>query len=59
VHFKLVSAQQGKYIFENKLHDFPQRIIYHLVTPDSIAARVEGQQNGRVDGSDFYFKRVK
>jgi hypothetical protein len=59
VPFKLVSSEQSRFVFENKLHDFPQRIIYHIVTVDSIVARVEGQQNGRVDGSDFYYTRMK
>jgi hypothetical protein len=59
VSFKLVSVNENKFTFENKLHDFPQRIIYNLVSGDSIVARVEGQKNGFVSGSDFYFKRVR
>lgn len=58
VVFKLVRAEANKFTFENKLHDFPQRIIYNLITNDSIVARIEGSKNGVTDGSDFYFKRL-
>jgi hypothetical protein len=59
VTFKLISVDGNKFTFENKLHDFPQRIIYNLVSSDSIAARIEGTKNGNTGGSDFYFKRIK
>jgi hypothetical protein len=57
VPFKLVSAEQMKFVFENKEHDFPQRIIYHLVSKDSIHAWIEGVKNGKEGRSDYYFKR--
>lgn len=59
VFFKLITAEDNKFIFENKLHDFPQRIIYNLVSNDSIVARIEGSKNGMSGGSDFFFKRVR
>lgn len=59
VSFKLISTEGNKFTFENKLHDFPQRIIYNLVSNDSIVARIEGSKNGMSGGSDFFFKRVK
>jgi hypothetical protein len=45
-------------VFANPAHDFPQRIIYRRVRNDSLRARVEGTQNGRVRGSDFPYARV-
>ena len=59
VSFRLISTEGNKFTFENKLHDFPQRIIYNLVSNDSIVARIEGSKNGMSGGSDFFFKRVK
>jgi hypothetical protein len=59
VEFRLISAEQKKYIFENKAHDFPQRIIYSLVTPDSVVARIEGIRDSKPDGADYYFSRVR
>ena len=65
VHFRLVKEEGMKLIFENSLHDFPQRIIYHLkprmnvvsttVAPgDTLLVRVESL-NGQ--GMDFRFVR--
>jgi hypothetical protein len=57
VEFRLISVEKSKFTFENKQHDFPQRIIYNIVSGDSIIARIEGEKKGVVSGSDFYFKR--
>ena len=58
VSYKLVSSEGSRFVFENKEHDFPQRIIYSLVTSDSIVARIEGISNGKEASSDFYYRRV-
>jgi hypothetical protein len=57
VSFKLVESAGNRYVFENKLHDYPQRIIYNLIRPDSLVARIEGEKNGQTRGSNFYFVR--
>lgn len=44
--------------FENRAHDFPQRIIYRRVGPDSLIARVEGTRNGVVRGIDYPYRRT-
>lgn len=59
VSFKLISITDGRYIFENKAHDFPQRIIYKIVSADAVHARIEGVRNGQERGSDFNYSRVK
>jgi hypothetical protein len=59
VGFRLVQSEAGKFEFENLQHDYPQRIIYRLVTPDSVVARIEGTKDGKVRGSDFYYKRIR
>jgi len=59
VPFRLVSNTAGRYIFENKEHDFPQRIIYHLLSNDAVHARIEGMRNGQERASDFRYSRVK
>ena len=58
VAFRLISSADNRFVFENKTHDFPQRIIYTLVQYDSIVARIEGISKGKEAGSEFYFKRV-
>jgi hypothetical protein len=59
VSFKLVEGTNNQFIFSNPTHDFPQRIAYHFVTPDSIHAWIDGQYNGKFVKQDFYYKRVK
>jgi hypothetical protein len=55
-----VSKAGGKEIvFENLKHDFPQRIIYRSDRPDSLFARIEGMQNGKLEGMDIPMKRVR
>ncbi len=57
--FTLVSLEGQKAVFENLQHDFPQRIIYHRRTVDSLVARIEGTVGGKLKGVDFPMKRVK
>lgn len=57
--FTLTKWSPTEAVFENPTHDFPQRIIYRLTKPDSLAARIEGAMNGQQRGVDFPFVRVK
>jgi hypothetical protein len=59
VQFVLISNSDNRYTFENKAHDYPQRVIYRFVAKDSIYARIEGTKNGKTMGSDFVYSRVK
>jgi len=58
VSFKLISSSNNNFVFENKAHDFPQRIIYHIVTKDSLHAWIEGTQDGKPGRTDYFFSRV-
>lgn len=40
VAFRLVNNNPNEMIFENTLHDYPQRIRYTLVRPDSLVAEI-------------------
>lgn len=44
--------------FENPSHDFPTRIGYRRVGSDSLIARVEGPEGGRLRGFDLPMRRV-
>lgn len=57
VSFKLISAGDKKFVFENKAHDFPQRVIYQFITKDSLHAWIEGTVNGVEKRSDYYYRR--
>jgi hypothetical protein len=57
VPFTLISSEDGKFVFSNPQHDFPQRIIYHFITRDSLHAWIEGTSKGKEHRSDFYYSR--
>ena len=59
VPFKFIENNNGEFIFENKEHDFPQRIIYKNPQPDFLCARIEGLKNGKFTKEDFNFVKVK
>ena len=48
-----------KWVFENREHDFPQRIIYIRESPDSLVAHVEGVIKGKEEKEEFRLKREK
>jgi hypothetical protein len=41
ISFKLSSAVNNVFIFENPQHDFPKRITYNLITKDSLRAWID------------------
>lgn len=59
VPFKFIEYRDGEYIFENKEHDYPQRIIYKNPQPDFLCARIEGLKEGKLIKEDFNFVKVK
>ncbi len=56
--FKLISSTLSEVTFENKEHDFPQRVIYKL-NGKTMTGRIEGNSNGKFLGIDFPMVRVK
>jgi hypothetical protein len=58
VTFKLIPSEEGIFIFENKAHDFPKRIIYSNPVKDSIHAWIEGVVEGESKRADFLYTRV-
>ena len=59
VTFKLISSEKGQFTFENKNHDFPQRIVYTNPVKDSLHAWIESTENGEAKRIDFSFSRAK
>lgn len=57
--FAFLRFGEKEVVFENLKHDFPQRIIYKADKADSLFARIEGMQNGKLAGMDIPMKRVK
>jgi len=58
VAFTWVPSENGQFLFENKGHDFPQRIIYTNPAKDSLHAWIEGIENGEAKKIDFSFSRA-
>lgn len=60
VKFTLIEIEdENKFIFENKDHDFPQRIIYEFKSPDEINATIEGETKNGLKQIEYKFKRKK
>ena len=53
VKFALTSYTDQTLIFENPMHDFPQKITYQLVNNDSLVAEISGINKGQMQSEKF------
>ena len=56
--FGAIEVTDSSVVFEDKAHDFPQRIIYRRQADGSLLARIEGERGGELRGIDFPMKRA-
>lgn len=56
--FVLKPGKPGEAVFENKAHDFPQRVIYRRCGAD-LCARIEGTLGGKPQSMAWRYTRVK
>jgi hypothetical protein len=57
--FAAIAFDDSLIVFENRAHDFPQRIGYRRVGPDSLAAWIEGPgRDGKTRRVDFPYRRA-
>lgn len=56
--FLLLPGGEGEAVFENKAHDFPQRVIYRRCGVD-LCARIEGTLGGKPQSMAWRYTRVK
>jgi hypothetical protein len=56
--FKLIESKGGRFVFENKDHDFPQRVIY-VINRSALTGRIEGLSSGKPLSFDFPMIRTK
>jgi hypothetical protein len=54
----LPGLKDGEAIFENKAHDFPQRVIYRRCG-EELCARIEGTIQGQARGMAWRYRRLK
>lgn len=59
VAFKLVELAERRVVFENREHDFPQRILYWLDAEGALHARIEGPQGGKTVAEEWVFTRAR
>lgn len=57
--FKLIRVTEKEAVFENRRHDFPQRISYTLQDDGDLLAAIEGVKNGETRRVEFPYRRVK
>lgn len=56
--FKLEIWDDEKLIFINPENDFPKRIIYELLTPHKLKARIEGEDDNGFRMKEWIFEKV-
>ena len=59
VRFTLSTTTDKQLVFENPAHDFPQKISYAQVSPDSLVAEISGTIEGQVQAQAFPMRRVR
>lgn len=57
VTFLMTSATENQLVFENKEHDFPQKITYNKITNDSIVAEISGMKEGKETKESYPMKK--
>jgi Domain of unknown function (DUF6265) len=57
IAFKMTTSSNNKFVFENPEHDFPKRIVYELVSADSLYAYIDDGTEDLKKRRNFYYKR--
>jgi hypothetical protein len=57
--FNMLKLEEEKIVFENLLHDFPQRIVYAAENSNKLIAYIDGNLNGQYNRINFFMKRKK
>lgn len=56
--FVLRPGKDGEAVFENKAHDFPQRLIFRRCD-DVLCARIEGEIGGKLEFEEWRYRRLR
>jgi hypothetical protein len=56
--FVLLPGKDGEAVFENKAHDFPQRVFYRRCG-DDLCAGIEGQVKGELKRQEWRYTKVR
>ncbi len=55
--FRLAETRENRVVFENREHDFPQRIIYWLDKDGALHAKIEGTMDGKAASEEWTWKK--
>ncbi|RTZ05611.1 hypothetical protein EKL98_06715 [Flavobacterium bomense] len=58
VAFKLTTTTEKQLVFENPKHDYPQKIIYSQINPDSMVTKISGIQQGKPSSEQYSMKKI-
>jgi hypothetical protein len=56
--FLASTATDAEVVFENPMHDFPQRVGYRRDGPDSLVAWIDGVREGKTRKVEFPYRRT-
>ena len=56
--FVLLPGKDGEAVFENKSHDFPQRVIFRRCD-GTLCARIEGEIQGKAEFEEWRYRPLK
>jgi hypothetical protein len=56
--FYLREIKGNDYIFEDKEHDFPQRVVYNMQSGNTLHAYIEGEIGGKSKQSEYNYIRL-
>jgi hypothetical protein len=59
VTFSSIEMNNDTFVFENKKHDYPNRIVYKKIREDSLVATIFGTQKGKPVSEDFPMKKMQ
>lgn len=59
VMFALTKSANNRFEFVNLKHDYPKRIVYHIINKDSVHAWIDDNYDQTEYRLDFYYSRVK
>lgn len=59
VNFEFKKCSKNSVEFENKLHDFPQNIIYVFKSSDSLLASISGKKNNQIKSFEWSMHKLK
>lgn len=59
VTFILTNELEKELVFENKKHDYPQKISYKLLTPKSLVAKIYGTLQGKPSSEHYTMAKTE